>query len=273
MLRLFPGESPNINFGAVTPGEAAKGVLFVASSDTNVTARIDGGGGRFRILTLVCQAVTLQRLTPDEIAQLPPHMRNDPRFHVSVERTVVDTSDGVTPLAVGKEQEVSVQVAFRGEDRAEEGVHSATLVVIDAGSPISVPMSALVGQVKADVPTTAVSVTQGEAAAVSVTVRSTFGPDTVVRFEMDAEAGLSMKPVSVSVPRGGRAEASLRIEAARFAQLLRPFRKDLQMSAFDGRQVTFLPLTFDILPAPIPIEPAPSPGGQSQSTGGGLGLR
>ncbi|MCO1602008.1 hypothetical protein [Desulfosporosinus nitroreducens] len=257
MLKLDSGESSVINFGAVIPGEAQKSIMFVASSAANVTARIDGGGDRFRIVTVACQAVSSRQLTPDEIDQLPPHMRNDPRYHVSIERTVIGTSDGVTPLTVGEQQEVVFYVAFRGEDHAAEGGHSATLVIIGAGSPITVPMSALVGQVKADVPTTTVSVTQGETAVLSVTVRSAFGPDTAVRFEMDANTGLSMKPVVVSVPRSGQIEASLRIEAARFAETIQ-FQKYLQMSAFDGRQVTFLPLSFHIHPAPIPPEQSPA---------------
>ena len=144
---FFPGERRAIDFGAVTPGDVRKSVLLVATSTASVTARIDGGGGRFRVATVVCQGVSLQQLTPDEIAQLPPHMRKDPRFHVSVERSVVGTSDGVTPLEIQEGQEIAVHVGFRGEDRAGEGVQSATLSINGAGwkNPISVPLSALVG--------------------------------------------------------------------------------------------------------------------------------
>jgi hypothetical protein len=197
------------------------------------------------------------QLTDDEIAQLPPHLRNDPRFHVSVERRVIGRSDGATPLAVAAGQEVSVDATFQGEDRAGEGVQSATLVLNGAGNPISVPMSALVGEVQADVPTATLSVKQGEAALLSVTLRSTFGPDTDVLVEMDADSGLSMNPVSVSLLRGGQAQASLRIEAARSAHAI-ALRKQLRVSAFDRREIRFLDFSCQILPAPPTLAQSPA---------------
>lgn len=257
MLKLAPGESSVIDFGAIVPGDAQKSVMFVASSPGNVTARIDGGNGHFRLVNVVCQSVTVVQLTPDEIAQLPPHMQNDPRFHVSVERTVVGTADGSTPLAVGVSQEVSFRAAFQGVDGTGQGVQSATLVIDGSGTTISVPMSALVGQVEADVPTATLSVTQGEAALLSVTFRSTFGPDTAVKVEMDPHSGISMTPASISIQRGGLAQVSLRIEAARLAIPIQ-VRQDLKISAFDGRQTIFVPLSCQILPAPTPIEQSPA---------------
>jgi hypothetical protein len=257
MLKLAPGQSNVLDFGAVVPGTAEDTVMFVASAAASVTARIEGGGGHFHIVSVVSQSVTEQMLTPEEIAQLPPKLQKDPRFHVSVERRVVGSSDGVVPLAVEAGHEITFRAAFQGVDREGDGVLSATLVISEAGRSISVPMSALVGQVQAEVPAATVSVTQGEAAVVSVTVRSRFGPDTAVLLEMDEHSGIAMSPVFVPVERGGRVQASVRLEAERFAQAIQ-VRKELRMTAFDGRQTTVLPVSCQILPAPPPISQSPA---------------
>ena len=256
ILTLAPGARGAIDFGANPPGEKHKFVMFVASRPTSVTARIDGGTDRFHVASLVCQAVFTQELTPEEIALLPPHMHDNPPL--SIERTVVGTSNGITALTIDRDQELVVNVTFHGEDRAGAGVQSATLIIAATGSdPISIPLSALVGEVKADLPATTLEITQGEAAEVTVPVQSTFGPDTTVRFEMDSDGGLSMLPVSVFVPRGGQALIRLRIEAARFAHTIK-FNQTIRMLAFDGQQLNFLTLACEVLPAPPPIEHSPS---------------
>jgi hypothetical protein len=255
MARSFAPEPRVIDFGAVTPGDARKFVLLVASSAANVTARVDGGGGRFRVESVACQAVSERRLTPEEIAQLPPNLRNDPRYWVEVVREITGTSDGVAPLAVEYENEVVVNVVYRAEDVAGQGVHSATIVILGTGwNPISVPASALVAQAAAEVPNATQTVAQGGVAALSVPIRSLFGPDTEVRLELEPGSGLAMNPVTVSLPRGGRAQALLRIEAPRDAQVI-SLRCDVRSSAFGGRQVNFLPISFQIVPAP-PNQPA-----------------
>jgi len=157
-----------IDLGAVTPGVVQKFVILVAPTAASVTARIDGGGGRFRLENVVCQEVSVQQLSAEEIEQLPRQIRNDPRHHAGVVTRFVGSSDGIVPLAVQHQNEVIVNVEYRGEDVAGEGVHSATLAITGTGwDPISVPMSALVAQAAVAVPSTTQTVPQGGAAAVS----------------------------------------------------------------------------------------------------------
>src|SRR5262249_47991827 len=89
-------------------------------------------------------------------------LRNDPRYHVEVVSDLVGMSDGVTPLAVQHGNEAAVGVAYLVEGAAGQNVHSATLTIIGNGwNPISVPVSAVVGLVKAEVPNATLSVQQG----------------------------------------------------------------------------------------------------------------
>lgn len=96
---------------------AAGVVTQIAMHDGAIaTARIDGGEGKFRIDRVACQIVTEQRLTPEEIAELRPHVRNDPRYHHSIERRPAGSSNGITPLAVDFANEVLVDVLYAAED-------------------------------------------------------------------------------------------------------------------------------------------------------------
>lgn len=137
----------DLHFGVVAPGDSTKYVVLMAHGDSDVTARIEGGNGKFSIVDMVRQQVYEVRLSDDEISQLPPKLRNDPRYHVAQERMVKGRSNGITPLMVKSGDELLITVKYHAATAPGFVADSSTLVIEGTNwESVSVPMYGAVGQ-------------------------------------------------------------------------------------------------------------------------------
>jgi hypothetical protein len=205
-----------IDFGVTPPHGGANATFTItrARSDALLTAHIidDDSRGRFRVVSLKTAGQTSEPIS---------------------------TSGAMQPLKLTGGQTVEITVRFYSLGAESQDRFTATLLIRDASpdhpwQPIRARLVAQVAGVTTTLPG-AVQLARGQATSVPVTVVLDGGPATSVSYRLQPrQDGISMTPTQVTLPRGGRATATLEFNAAADAP---PGARDLVIaySALDGR--------------------------------------
>jgi hypothetical protein len=203
--------------GGVTTASTQCGIL---SAPANVTASIsadaDTSGGALTVLSVTSFILETRIETPGP-GELPPGVQ--PRVPVKVQVPVeVAQTNGVTPLAVASGEYVVVTIQF-APTASTPVVSTATLLIHgDTWNPVSIPITAPLGQITVEVPT--IVVDQGESVTVDVAVTLVAGAPThaVLLIDRDGSADAPNVTVTVSsspllLPTGMPAHATLTVTA------------------------------------------------------------
>jgi hypothetical protein len=187
----------DLNFGAVAAGSDGPSIavdpsfgppaisfaggvqIAQAPADANVTATIEGDTSTFQVRDVVLMEWVLEPVDPTELP--PGHHGPPPKVRVL---EVVDRSDGVSLLAVKKDQLVLVRAMYTAP--ADGGPFTATLVIVgDTWERIEVPLSLFPSAVSTTFLNTPIELAQGRATAVTFETRVTAGPNPPhVHYEM-----------------------------------------------------------------------------------------
>ena len=235
----------SISCGVTAPSTTTTGVSQCAplTAPANVTAHLtnDTSGGA---LTLLSVASYLPQLAPPEPPEPPvgPAGGGGSYFETKLQSPaappevlprpipipgrqgpprLMGQSNGVTPLPVAAGEFVQVTVQF-APTAATPDVCTATLQInADTWNPVSLPVSASVGELKLEVSSITINVQAGEQASVTFQVISVAGPDTTADLYLTSELSpdapnvtASVTPAALSIGKGQRQFASISVSAA-----------------------------------------------------------
>ncbi|HEU5320776.1 MAG TPA: hypothetical protein VFX28_08230, partial [Methylomirabilota bacterium] len=185
---------------AAKPGETVTQdfVVNVVPNGSLVTT-IVGGDSLIRLRHVQAFELVRQELTPDEIEQLPPHLRDKLTKAGAVEFLEVGRVGAGVPLAVRRGLHVSGEIEFGAPADHPPATVSATLVLEGwGGNRVEVPLLFVVGDVQVEflVPQP-IEAFRGQAVPLPVRVSmSAAAPPTDVTLE-SAEPWLDITPQTV----------------------------------------------------------------------------
>ena len=190
--------SSPINCAVTPPGGAttASTQCGILSASANVTASIsaDTSAGALTVLSVTSFILETKIETPDP-GDLPPGVKPVPvKVQVPVQ---VAQSNGVTPLAVASGQYVVVTIQFAPTASSPAASTAALLIHGDTWNPVSIPITATVGQISVKIP--AIVVEQGKSVAVGLTVTLVSGAPTTAVLLIDREGSADAPNVAVTV--------------------------------------------------------------------------
>jgi hypothetical protein len=243
--------SPNhLDFGAVASGKVGptKNVtISKAPADAQVTASISGGDiSFFKVLGVSNFHRTLRPVDPSE---LPHGFKGHPQ-EVVLEQ--VGQSDGLTRLAVSKDQFVKVEVGVTAPINlvGRDTLASTLLIQGDTWDPVMVPLSMLLAHIETTLVGTVVEFTFG-LGSLPIVVRSAAGPETPVTYDVIQRPDLSEKGISmangpkvVTVLRGDTVPTTLFFRADQTVKSGQFFH--VGMLAFNNSQGESFPLTAQV---------------------------
>jgi hypothetical protein len=211
--------SSPINCAVTPPGGAttASTQCGILSASANVTASIsaDTSGGALKVLSVTSFVLETEIETPGP-GETPPGLKSAPiKVQVPVQ---VAQSDGVTPLAVASGQYVVVTIQFAPTASTPATCTASLLINGDTWNPVSVPITATVGQISVKVPP--IVVDQGKSVTVDVTVTLVAGAPTTATLLIDADGSadapnvtVKLSPSSLPLTKGTPAVATLTVTA------------------------------------------------------------
>jgi hypothetical protein len=239
-----------INCGVAQPGSTAVGLSQCApiTAPVNVTAEItaDTSGGAITLVSVTSWLIEIEIQQPDP--GLPP---GPPPKPVPVKVPVQKgQSNGVTPLAVAAGEYVEVTVQFAPTPSTPD-VCAATLQISgDTWNPVSLPITAAVGELKVSV--SPITVKQGASTSVAIEVTSVAGGNTTVNLNLQADASpeaanvtASVSPSSFPIGSGQSVFATLSVSAASDLPT-GPYVWDLGVWAFDNAYSFSVPVTINV---------------------------
>jgi hypothetical protein len=198
-----------INFGTIAAGQTRTLGLTVAKArhSEGASARItqDNSGGLFKI----------QSLDVFEVEYWPPGPNGRP-----IDMTLVDHSDGSTPVSVNEGNMVKVKVTFTAPTSGSDYSFSANLMVQGwaPGTTIpAVPMYAGIGRIQTRTMINSIDIKQDDEGSIPITITSLEGPDTEVHYQLVQTpdlSGITMDPVSVFVPQGASRDLNLHFKVS-----------------------------------------------------------
>jgi len=200
--------------GGTTTATTQCGTL---SAPANVTASIsaDTSGGALKVLSVTSFIMETEIETPGP-GELPPGVKTAPvKVQVPVQ---VAQSNGITPLAVASGQFVVVTIQFAPSASTPATCTASLLINGDTWNPVSVPITAAVGEISVKVPH--IVVDQGKSVAVGITVTLTAGAPTTATLIIDKDGSadapnvtVTVSPTSLPLTKGTPAPATLTVTA------------------------------------------------------------
>jgi hypothetical protein len=181
----------SINFQVTQPGGATDASTSCAalSAPASVTASIsdDNSGGALTVLSVKSFIIDPEIEVPDS-GEGPLGKSLKP---VKIEVTdYLGVSDGVNPLEVLSGQSVEVDIRFSPTASTPYSCSSTLLINGDTwAASIQVPITAIVGEVKVEVPP--ITVAQSKSTTVPVTVSLSAGPPAAVSLALELFSTLS----------------------------------------------------------------------------------
>jgi hypothetical protein len=211
--------SSPINCAVTPPGgtTTATTQCGTLSASANVTASIssDTSGGALKVLSVTSFIMETKIVIPGP-GDLPPGVKPVPvKEQVPVQ---VAQSDGVTPLAVASGQFVVVTIQFAPTASTPATCTASLLINGDTWNPVSVPITAAVGEISAKVPP--IVVDQGKSVNVGITVTLIAGAPTTATLLIDKDGSadapnvtVTVSPASLPLTKGTPASATLTVTA------------------------------------------------------------
>jgi len=208
-----------INCGITPPGgettQSAQSEVLSASANVTASITDDHSGGTITLVSVASFITEIKIVLPDP-GDLPPGTKPVPiREPVQVQE---GESNGVTPLAVASGQYVVATIQFAPTASTPVSSTATLLIQGDTWNPVSIPITATVGELSVSVP--AITVKQGASTTVEVTVKSVAGNGTTVKLILDADASADapnvtakLSPASFSIDTGKSASSKLTVSA------------------------------------------------------------
>jgi hypothetical protein len=244
----------------VRPGsvsERSVSVHTIMPTQATVTARIVGDRERFRVEGMRSCTVFKRKMTRLEIEELPYHAREQARKALIWDEIETGLVEGEQPLTVAVKDHLYVWLRYSATNLIDgQDVYDATLeIASDSWDTVSIPVTMLVGYIETTLSNNVVSVRQGMAAPVPFTARSVAGPDTTVMyFKRDYSAKhISIPSVTLGLLRGEAVNGLFEITAKPDAYLGGEFDGEITISAFDGKQLDYIPTRVTVLPGLVTI--------------------
>ena len=188
---------------ALRPGETATRSAMIAHVPTSdrVIATVIGGRGMIRVSHLVATREVRRPATPEELADLPPALRELVEREGFIEYEEVARSDGKTPLNVNAGTQLFANVEFGSPTHDMREIVDALLVI---DSPrwqrATVPLRMMCGEIGVRLENDAVTVTQGKSTEILATISCPSGPGGLVSFNLiNDEDRLQVFPESVAI--------------------------------------------------------------------------
>jgi hypothetical protein len=220
-------------------------VIKAAPGSGPVTARIAGDAAGMSLVNIMAYELIHRRLSEEEIAELPPHMREDARNGKLDEILLEERgrADGSAPLQVAAGNEIHVNIRFSGPEAGTRPHAAATLVIEGPDWSTAVPLEMVVAEFTAELLTTSADVRQGGETSLRVRLASRAGPATEARFSLVDAGHLAVQPTALAMAPGESTEVDVRIQARHDASVTTS-RETLLVTAFDGLFDKWLP--FDL---------------------------
>jgi hypothetical protein len=242
-----------VDLGRVIPGTNGGGsTRFVAPSDGTVQASLPAGSP-FAVSAIETYKVSRQLDTYDPSELGPGHRGGGPVRSWSSVLTPDTRTDGAGPVSVPGGELVQIDLV----DVAAQTQAAATLTITTSWGTVQAPVTVFVGQVKASIDNTNLSVPQGRSVDLPVTVTSLGGPDTDVSFSAgDPVPGIDLTNPGVHVPGGQTVHANLHFQVSRDAPV-GPHDYHLALTAYaDAGQADEQSSgigDFDLTVTPLPV--------------------
>ena len=188
-----------LNFGISAPG-----------TKTTETSRSAGFSGPVENLTATIAGDTSHVFNVVSVTVYDVVIGHSPHGAETFTLNQVAQSNGVTPLSVAKGQVIAIVVQYVPTASTPDSVSAMVAVNGDGLDPVSIPLSAALGEVSVDVPT--VTVEQNKSTTVNVTVTLKAGPTTTVTLAVGPNPAtpktappsgfVSLSPTSVQISSG-----------------------------------------------------------------------
>jgi hypothetical protein len=207
----------SIDFAVVQPGGSAIQSTACAklSAPVNVTASItgDSSGGAFTVTGIRSFINVEQPLSGDPGGPGPTKP-----VKTSVPKQIGE-SNGTTPLAVASGQYIQADVQFAPTASTPDSAKAALSIQGDTWNPVSIPLTAIVGELRADV-SSPIAVVQNTSTSIKIRVTSVAGPPTTAKLAVGADGSadspnvtISLSPKSVPVSKSSPGSSTLTVTA------------------------------------------------------------
>jgi hypothetical protein len=255
---FVPAVEPTVIHRAAEPGETFTQDVVITPTKTGakVVAFIDAGAGVIRLVRMTAFRPVKKEYTAEEINELSPLQQGVPGYPLPteyVEYQEAARSDGRTPLAVTAGYLVRLYVEFAAPLVGFPDV-TVTNLTIDAANwqRVQIPLKLIIGKITASISADALTVRQGETAALDVSLTSVAGPATAVEFELglNPDKRWVVEPPAVHLPKGGTVNRSLQVRANLNAPV-GTFDVGFEVHHFDRLKLHRLPFRLTVKPAPV----------------------
>src|SRR5262245_26945255 len=237
---LYPGRTQTWTVQLAQLPSAARLTTKIQLDDTNaVQVKVER--------VLVCEAREV--LIPDNSlpGELPPGVPHEPT--PVQELVVVRESDGITPVDVGADHIVKIDIAAHDLRPGQDSASGTLLITGDTWDSISVPLRVGRGtEVISDFHPSELSARQGGAAMTTITVRLASGPAVDLEYSMvqDGEAyGVTMEPpiARLSISPGDTKTVAFTFRLGRQAPVGRKYLRIVQTGALVDHDTLVLHVT------------------------------
>jgi hypothetical protein len=255
---FVPVVEPTAIYRAAEPGETLTQDVVITPTKTGVkvVAFIDGGREVIRLVRMIAFRPVKKEFTAEERNELSPLQQGVPGYPLPteyVEYQEAARSDGRTPLAVTAGYLVRLYVEFVAPLVGFPDV-TVTNLTIDAANwqRVQIPLKLIIGKITASISVDALTVRQGETAALDVSLISVAGPATDVEFELgfNPDKRWVVEPPAVHLPKGGTVDRSLKVRANLNAPV-GTFDVGFEAHYFDRLKLLRLPLRLTVRPAVV----------------------
>jgi hypothetical protein len=255
---FVPAVEPTAIHRAAEPGETFTQDVVITPMKTGakMVAFIDAGAGVIRLVRMTAFRPVKKGYTAEEINELSPLQQGVPGYPLPteyVEYQEAARSDGRTPLPVTAGSLVRLYVEFAAPLVGFPDV-TITNLTIDAANwqRVQIPLKLIIGKITASISADALTVRQGETAALDVSLTSVAGPATAVEFELgfNPDKRWAVEPPAVHLPKGGTVNRSLKVRANINAPV-GTFDVGFEVRCFDRLRLYHLPLRLTVKPAAV----------------------
>ena len=234
---------------AARPGEVTRKEVSVWKAPAGtIVAWIDTASASIRLQSLVVQQQVQMWFTEEELAEMPPALREKARRNGYVVFEEMGRAGAGDPVVVPQAAVVSAYVEFAPPSSGAGEQASGTLI-IDSSTwrRIEVPLFAVLGNIGVKFNPESLTIRQGERGTIDASIQSIGGPDTDLALKIGFDGDpWTVAPASIHVPRGASMTVPLAIGVGDGAWA-GEHRVDIQMLSFGDVDSLTLPVTINVV--------------------------
>ncbi|WP_199440107.1 LGFP repeat-containing protein [Umezawaea beigongshangensis] len=184
----------------------------------SLVASVSGGDSMIRLTDLIAYELQRKEWTDDELADLPPDLREQARQEGYTDKVEVGRVSAGEPLFVHPGLHVQGMLEFTAGVPGPRSV-TGTLVVESSGERVDVPLVFVIGGVRVEFLVDPVVGVRNDEVAVPVRVSLSGGAPTNDIVLGSADPWIDVPDHTVSVPESGSVTTTLRLQVWQFAPL------------------------------------------------------